>query len=169
MSITIQWFAIALCLVGLLALVAILSPAKRRFKSLALLGTALFLPLSYLIANDLLSRPKPLQLEVLTQHLDKSVVKSSIMKEGEAIYLWLQMENVDEPRAYHLPWSDELALQLHKAQREAEQSGTEVEMNMAEGDTQDSEAPMFAAKAAIPPPPKEGEEENSAVTQASSD
>jgi len=166
---TIQWFSITTALVGILALIAILSPAKRRYKLCALLATALFLPLGYLLANDLLSRPKPLQLEVLAQQLDKAVVSASVMKEGEAIYLWLQLEAVDEPRAYHLPWSEELAVQLHEAQRDAEEAGTEVEMEMPEGDTDDAERPMFQAQAPLPPPPKDGEAELDALSQANSE
>lgn len=166
---TLQWFAICLSLVGILALIAILSPAKRRYKCIALLSTGLFLPLGYLVANDLLSRPKPLQIEVLKQHLDKSVVTASVMQEGEAIYLWLQMANINEPRAYHLPWDENLAKELHEAQRNAEESGTDVEMSMVEGDAAYSEKPMFQAKAAIPPPPKEGEELSGPVSQANAE
>jgi len=61
-------------------------------------------------------------VEAVHKDIEQVQVLSSVMKEDEAIYLWLQIPDVDEPRSYKLPWSDEIAKELHKAQQEAEQS-----------------------------------------------
>ncbi|MFK7997167.1 MAG: hypothetical protein AB8B87_23745 [Granulosicoccus sp.] len=150
-----QWYTITMLLAGALALFAILSPRRRLLKFSALAITALFLPLVYLVTNDLLSRPKPLQIEVAKHHLDEAVVTASLMRENEAIYLWLQMPGIKEPRAYQLPWNEQVAIDLHKAEREAEVEGTEVQMQLPEGDTLDSDEPIFQTTKYVPPPPKD--------------
>ncbi|MFK8082281.1 MAG: hypothetical protein AB8B97_18490 [Granulosicoccus sp.] len=142
-------------LAAVLALIAILAPRKRLLKCAALGCTALFLPLTYFALNDLLSRPKPLEIEIARDHLNDAIVTASLMREDEAIYLWLQMPGIDEPRSYQLPWNEEMAVELHKAQREAEVEGTEVQMQLPEGDPVGDEEPMFQATKHAPPPPKD--------------
>lgn len=151
----LQWYVVTGLLAGALALFAILGPRQRAFKSLALGCTALFLPLSYFAINDLLSRPKPLQIVVAKEHLHNAIVTASLMREDEAIYLWLQMPGVREPRAYQLPWNEQMAIELHEAEREAEVEGTEVQMQLPEGDATDDDEMTFQATAHIPPPPKD--------------
>lgn len=150
-----QWYIVAALLAGSLALIAILAPRRRLLKYTALLCTALFLPVTYLTVNDLLSRPKPLQIEIARNHLQNAIVTASLMRENEAIYLWLQMPGVREPRSYQLPWNEQMAIDLHKAEREAEAEGTEVQMRMPEDDGIESEKPQFQATKRIPPPPKD--------------
>jgi len=55
-------------------------------------------------------------------------VLGSSMVEDEAIYLWLSFASQGEPRAYALPWSEKLARQLHKAEKQGEASGRKVLM-----------------------------------------
>ena len=151
----LHWFVVTGILAGALALFAILAPRKRALKFSALACTALFLPLSYFATNDLLSRPKPLQIEAAKAHLHNAIVTASLMREDEAIYLWLQMPGIEQPRAYQLPWNEEMAIQLHEAEREAEAEGTEVQMQLPEGDATDDDEMTFQATAHIPPPPKD--------------
>ena len=151
----LQWFSVTLALAGLLAMFAVLAPRRRLIKCAALICTSLFLPVSYLMANDLLSRPKPLAAEIARDHLQDAIVTASVLREKEAIYLWLQMPGIEEPRAYRLPWSEQMAIELHEAQRDAEEEGTAVQMNMPEGGDSDDGEPLFEAIEAIPPPAKE--------------
>lgn len=72
-----------------------------------------------------LGMPKPSRLEVVKT--EKAVVLSARMREGVAMYLWLMVPNSTEPRSYVLPWDQDLAQQLQKAQEEAGQDGT-IEM-----------------------------------------
>jgi hypothetical protein len=144
---TLQWFFLAALLTGFLSLIAIAAPDRRGWKVMALGLTALFLPVSYLAASDLLSRPKPLQQELLQNQLKEAVVLSSVIRDGQDIFIWLQVQGLEEPRSYRLPWNEETAVQLHKAQSEAEQQGTETTMTLPEGDSLDSSAPVFQVSA----------------------
>lgn len=150
-----QWYIVTAFLAGSLALIAIMAPRRKLLKYTALLCTTLFLPVTYLTVNDLLSRPKPMQIEIAQNHLQNAIVTASLMREDEAIYLWLQMPGIREPRSYQLPWNEQMAVELHKAEREAEAEGTEVQMQMPESDTNESDKPQFQATKRIPPPPKE--------------
>ncbi len=76
------------------------------------------------------------------------------MREGEAIYLWLGLEGVLEPRSFALPWNEAMARQLHGAQGEAEETGTELRVRMPLVSSLDKEEPMFYAEPQQPPPPK---------------
>jgi hypothetical protein len=75
------------------------------------------------------------------------------LREGENIFLWLELEGAAEPRSYVLPWSQPLAKQLYGAQREAEAKGTKVNMRMPFNSTRNEQEPLFYAQpqAALPP------------------
>ena len=102
-------FIVAGALVALLANIAVWAPRKLRLKVTALITTALFLPTAYVTLSDLMSRPKPVAIEWLERTLPEATVLSAQLREDVAIYLWLAMEGVEEPRAYALPWSEPLA------------------------------------------------------------
>jgi hypothetical protein len=82
-------------------------------------------------------------------------VLGSTFRENEAIYVWLQLEHVAEPRAYALPWSRDLAEQLQTAQREADESQSEVRMRLPFEPTLDDREPKFYALPQPPLPPKD--------------
>ena len=153
MTITTHWFVIATAIAAVLASISIWSPRSLKLKIIALLCAGAFLPVGYFSLNDILSRPKPAQLETVHKDIDQVKVLSSMMVEDEAIYLWLRLPEVTEPRSYVLPWSDEVAKQLHKANQDAEEQGTEVEMKKPFEKTVDNQEPVFYA--APPPAPPE--------------
>lgn len=159
MTVTTHWFVIGAALTALLCSIAIWAPRSVKIKLAALICAALFLPVGYTALNDILSRPKPMNLETAHKELEEVAVISSLMREDEGIYLWLQIPEVTEPRSYKLPWSEEAAKQLHKAQQSAEANGTEVQMKKPFTKTLDTEEPVFyaAPQAALPPkqPPEE--------------
>lgn len=145
-------FIVAGALVALLANIAVWAPRKLRLKVTALITTALFLPTAYVTLSDLMSRPKPVAIEWLERTLPEATVLSAQLREDVAIYLWLAMEGVEEPRAYALPWSEPLARQLFAAQHEAEQQGTELRMRRPfETSLDDQEQMFYAAPQAMPP------------------
>jgi len=102
---------------------------------------------------ELLSRPKPLRLE-LWQQADKAKVISATMREGEAIYVWLQFPGADEPRAYALPWNIQMAQQLHSAMQEGQANGTDVNMSKPFEAGLDDREPKFYATPQQPLPEK---------------
>ena len=121
-------FAGLTVLAGVLGSISIWTPRKVWLKCTALCTLSFFLPVAYFTMTDLLSRPKPADLEWLHRQADQAQVLGTRMKEGEAIYVWLQMEGVKEPRAYVLPWDQQLARQMHGAKREAESKGRPLMM-----------------------------------------
>ncbi len=155
MIVTTYWFVIATAFAAALASIAIWSPRSLKLKVTALVCATAFLPIGYFSLNDILSRPKPVSLETVHKDIERVQVISSLMKEDEAIYLWLQIPEVDEPRSYQLPWSDETAKELHKAMQQAEQDGTEVKMNKPFEKTVDNQQPVFYAAPPPPPPQKQ--------------
>lgn len=166
MTVTTYWFAIATTLAAVLASIAIWSPRSLPLKVSALLCATAFLPVGYFGLNDILSRPKPTQLEAMHKHVEQVEVLSSVMQENKAIYLWLQIPEVDEPRAYQLPWSEETAKELHKAKQEAEEAGTQVSMKKPFEKTVDNQEPIFYAAPQPPPPMKQVADEQPIVFKA---
>jgi len=147
-------FAASMSLAACLAFISIWSHRKLWAKIGAVLAMALFIPTIYLSYSDLLSRPKPVSLEWWQRDAAEATVVSAKLREGEAIYLWIELAELDEPRAYRLPWQQEIAKQLFGAQREAEANGTKVQMRLPFADRDDEAEPVFYAQPQPPLPPK---------------
>ncbi len=150
-------FAASAALAAVLAVISIWSHRKLWAKISAVLTTALFIPAIYLSYADLLSRPKPVTLEWWNRDASEATVVGSRLREGEAIYVWIELADSDEPRAYKLPWQQELAKQLYGAQREAEAKGTKVQMRLPFKDRTEDQEPLFYALPQPPLPPKRAE------------
>lgn len=161
-------FAASAALAAILAVISVWSHRKLWAKISAVLATALFIPTIYLSYADLLSRPKPASLEWWNRDASEATVVSAKLREGEAIYLWIEMPGNDEPRSYRLPWQQELAKQLYGAQREAEAKGTKVRMRRPFKDQTEDQKPVFYALPQPPLPSKSAEAGNSQYFQHSS-
>ncbi len=146
------FFGVAVALAAVLANISIWTPRRVWIKVTALTVSALFLPAAYLSLSDLLSRPKPVAIEWAQRELPEAAVLSAKMEEDVAIYLWLAIDGLDEPRAYRLPWSQQLAQQLQDAQRSAQQQGTGVRMRKPfETSLDDREQVFYAPPQQMPP------------------
>ena len=161
-------FAVSAALAAVLAAISIWSHRKLWAKISAVLATALFIPTIYLSYADLLSRPKPASLEWFNRDASEATVLGSKLREGEAIYVWIELADTDEPRAYRLPWQQELAKQLYGAQREAEAKGTKVQMRLPFTKRTEDQGPLFYALPQPPSPPKRAEQGTSRYFQHSS-
>lgn len=161
-------FAASSALAAVLATISIWSHRRLMAKIAALVATALFIPTVYLTYGDLLSRPKPAGLEWWHHNAAEATVVGSRLREGEAIYLWIELPDIDEPRAYRMPWIQEIAKQLYGAQREAEANGTKVRMRLPFKNRTDDEEPVFYAPPQPPLPPKRAEQSSSRFFQHSS-
>ncbi len=137
-----------------LAAIAIRSPHPLALRTAAVVLAGALMATGYAGFAELLGRPKPAELEWAARNASEATVLASDMREGEAIYLWLQLDELDEPRAYVLPWSMEAARQLHGAQGRAEESGTAVRMRTPFLDADDGGERMFYAAPQPPLPPK---------------
>ena len=150
-------FAASTALAAVLAAISIWSHRRLLAKVAALFAMALFIPTVYLSYADLLSRPKPASLEWWHRDASEATVVGSQLREGEAIYLWIELPDTDEPRAYRLPWIQELAKQLHGAQRDAQTRGTKVKMRLPFKDRTEDQEMLFYAQPQPPLPPKHAE------------
>jgi hypothetical protein len=93
---------------------------------------------------ELLSRPKPLRLE--WRDAAQAKVIGATMREGEAIYLWLEVPGTNEPRAYALPWDTQMAQQVQTAMQDGQANGTAVQISMPfEAGLDNREPKIYAA------------------------
>jgi len=122
------FFVVLLAIAAVLANIGIWAPRKTWVRVAAVGATALFIPAAYASLSDLLSRPKPVSLEWMHRQAKEATVLGARIREGEAIYLWLQLPGEAQPRSYVLPYDLETAKQLHKAQGSAQKNGTETRM-----------------------------------------
>jgi hypothetical protein len=148
------FFVVLVGLAAILAQISIWAPRKVWVKVTALVTTALFLPAAYISLADLLSRPKPMDIEWNNVDLAEATVLGASMKEDEAIYLWLGIEGLVEPRAYVMPWNQEMAQQLQDAQRAAEAEGNGVRMSQPFERSWDKRERRFYAAPQPPLPDK---------------
>jgi hypothetical protein len=157
-----QLFVVAAAVAATLGLISVWAPRRLVIKGAAIATAALFLPLAYASLVQLLSRPKPVDLEWWLNDAAEAEVLASRLVEDQGIYLWLQLVDVAEPRAYVLPWDRTSAEQLQQALREAEQKGSGVQMRLPFEPSLDALEPKFYAlpqpalppKDAIEPPPQ---------------
>jgi hypothetical protein len=150
-----QLFVLGAALAALLSLIGIWAPRRLAIKGAALTTAVLFLPVSYAALVDLLSKPKPVDLEWWQGNAAEAEVLASRLVEDQAIYLWLQLPGVVEPRAYALPWNRARAEQLQQAMREAQQQGGGVRMRLPFEPSLEDRAPKFYAQPQPALPPKD--------------
>jgi hypothetical protein len=92
---------------------------------------------------ELLGRPKPLRLE--WREAREAEVVSASLREGQGIYVWLQFDGMNEPRAYVLPWDIKMAQQLQTAMQQGQARGTSVKMTKPFSPGIDKREPKFYA------------------------
>lgn len=131
--------------IGGLVSIALWAPRRVAPKLAALAAGAVALSIGTAAAFTLLSLPKPVDLEWWQGHAAEATVLGHTMREGDGIYLWLQLDGVPEPRSYALPWDRKLAEQLQQAARDAARDGTEVRMRLPFGPTLDDREPKVYA------------------------
>ena len=119
-------FAAALGTAALLATIAIWAPRKTPIRVLALAAMTLFLPIVYVQFVGLLSKPKPVEWAWLERDVDRAEVLSVSFDEGKAIYMWLRLDGMIEPRFYSLPWRQQDAEDLEDAMEQASRTRSSV-------------------------------------------
>jgi hypothetical protein len=148
-------FALAVVLASCLGSIALWAPRRVAVKGTALFTFALFVPVAFAGWSDLLSRPKPVGFEWLQSQAEEAHVLAGTAREGDGIFVWLQLDGTPEPRAYRLPWDRQQAEQLQNALREAESGNGDVRMRMPFEPSLDPREPRFyaAPQPALPPKP----------------
>ena len=155
-------FALLAMLAATLGAVGVWSPRRLSVKVGALLVAFALMGTGYAAMLDLLSKPKPASFEWLLSEAREATVLGNSMVEDKAIYLWLQLDGVKEPRAYELPWDRRTAEQLQTAARAAAEQQSALRMRMPFERSLDDRDPRFYAlpqpalppKDALIPPPR---------------
>lgn len=109
-----------------LASLAIWAPRRTPVRVVAVVIVALFLPVLYLQMLEMLSKPKPISFEWYEANAERAQLLGVTMNEGQAIYLWLLLDDLSEPRAYKVPWDLKLAEKLEDSVDEAVRRGATI-------------------------------------------
>ena len=111
-----MFYLFALSVGGILALsiIAVWSPRATWIRVTAVALAILMMPLGYLTLAGLLAKPKPKQLAWFERNVEKAHILGISLAEGKAIYLWLRLEGMLEPRYYSIPWSRKAAESLEE-------------------------------------------------------
>ncbi|MGI9422471.1 MAG: hypothetical protein ACR2PA_04710 [Hyphomicrobiaceae bacterium] len=106
-----MFYLFALSVAGMLALatIAVWSPRAVWIRIVAVALAITMMPLGYVALAGLLAKPKPKQLAWFERNVEKAHILGISFAEGKAIYLWLRLEGMLEPRYYSIPWSQKAA------------------------------------------------------------
>lgn len=144
------WYLGFVLLSTLLAIAAVWARRSIAARIGAVMLLAVMLTLQFVALTDLLSRPKPAELETATNTIEEAKVLAASIREGVAIYVWLRIEDTPEPRYYALPWRQKSAVELQRAMRESRRHGGEIVLKMPFASSMElREPPTFYA---LPPP-----------------
>lgn len=149
------------------ALFSLRTTRSHVFRLTSLLYLVVSVGLALYLFNQLLSQPRPIDQEYFSQ-AEEAVVLAVRPKDGEAIYLWLQLPDRESPAYYVMPWDGQAAGDLEIAQREAAQQDGLVLMkhpfkrSQRQGMKGDDKDKVFYATPPPRPPLKSGEMEGSA-------
>lgn len=149
MTLVNSLFAVCAIVIGLLLWLVVNSDRSTPMRIVAVIAGLVCLPTGFLAMTELLSHPKPVSLEWVQQAAENAQLHGTVIRENEAIYVWIQLPDENKPRAYELAWNEQTAIALHKAQQSAESEGSEVHMRRPFRDNQERSEPRFYN----PPPP----------------
>ncbi len=143
-------YSAMVALAAAIAALALWARVRRSLKIAVLSLTAVWLVVAYVSLSELLSRPKPVDLEFVRASVAEAEVLAGRIVEDEAIYLWLDLDELREPRAYRLPFDRDTAEELRKALEAGARDGVGVRMRLPFEPSLDDGEPRFYA----PPQPK---------------
>ncbi len=156
----LNWFFTLLTiLISFIIALSIWSRKKVKYKVLSiLLGFFTYL-ISYGSLLEILSRPKPKNLELLNKYANELTLLHVNWVEGEAIYLLVQLDDIVEPRLYKFPWNASQAQEYDEMLEKGRENGEEVKIANPFYPTNAEERKTIIYTApAKPLPPKEAPE-----------
>ena len=127
---SINWFFfIIVILTAILTSLIFKSRNKTQTKFFTLiLGISIFL-ISYVSLLEILSRPKPKNLEILNKYVEEVTLLHVSWVEGEAIHILIRLDGVKEPRLYSFPWDPIQAQEIDEALEKGRESNEEVRIS----------------------------------------
>ena len=156
----LNWFFTLLTiLISFIIALSIWSRKKVKYKVLSiLLGVFTYL-VSYGSLLEILSRPKPKNLELLNKYANELTLLHVNWVEGEAIYLLVQLDDIIEPRLYKFPWNASQAQEYDEMLEKGRENGEEVKIaNPFYPTNAEERKTLIYTAPAKPLPPKEAPE-----------
>ena len=159
MDILNWFFALLTILISFIIALSIWSRKKVKYKVLSIAIGVFAYFISYATLLEILSRPKPKNLELLNKYANELTLLHVNWVEGEAIYLLVQLDNLIEPRLYEFPWNAAQAQEYDEMLEEGRENGEEVKIANPFFPTNAEERKTIIYTApAKPLPPKEAPE-----------
>ena len=156
----LNWFfAVLTILISFIIAISIWSRKKVKYKILSILLGIFAYFISYATLLEILSRPKPKNLELLNKYANELTLLHVNWVEGEAIYLLVQLDDIIEPRLYEFPWNAAQAQEYDEMLEKGRENGEEVKIANPFFPTNAEERKTIIYTApAKPLPPKEAPE-----------
>ena len=156
----LNWFyAILTILISFIIALTIWSRKEVKYKIISITLGLLSYFISYGTMLEILSRPKPKNLELLNKYANELTLLHVNWVEGEAIYLLVQLDDIIEPRLYKFPWNASQAQEYDEMLEKGRENGEEVKIANPFFPTNAEERKTIIYTApAKPLPPKEAPE-----------
>ena len=159
MDILNWFFALLTILISFIIALSIWSRKKVKYKVLSITFGVFAYFISYATLLEILSRPKPKNLELLNKYANELTLLHVNWVEGEAIYLLVQLDDLIEPRLYEFPWNAAQAQEYDEMLEKGRENGEEVKIANPFYPTNAEERKTIIYTApAKPLPPKEAPE-----------
>ncbi len=126
---SVNWFffIIVLC-TALLSSIAFKSRKSFFLKVSSLVLGIFIFSLSYISLIEILSRPKPKNLELLNRYVKEITLLHVTWIEGEAIHILATIDGIKEPRLYKFPWDPVQAQEFDEAIQKGRENNEEVKI-----------------------------------------
>ena len=128
MDILNWFFSLLIILISFIIALSIWSRKKVRYKVLSITIGVFAYFISYATLLEILSRPKPKNLELLNKYANELTLLHVNWVEGEAIYLLVQLDDIVEPRLYKFPWNPSQAQEYDEMLEKGRENGEEVKI-----------------------------------------
>ena len=126
----INWFFFTVViLTAILTSLTFKSRKKTYIKVFSLiLGISIFI-ISYVSLLEILSRPKPKNLEILNKYVKEVTLLHVSWIEGESIHILIRLDGIKEPRLYSFPWDPIQAQEFDEALENGRENNEEVRIS----------------------------------------
>ena len=125
----LNWlYALLTVLISFIIAITIWSRKDVKYKIFSIILGAFSFLISYGTMLEILSRPKPKNLELLNKYANELTLLHVNWVEGEAIYLLVQLDNLKEPRLYEFPWNASQAQEYDEMLEKGRENGEEVKI-----------------------------------------
>ena len=153
----LNWFyAILTILISFIIAITIWSRKEVKYKIISITLGLLSYFISYGTMLEILSRPKPKNLELLNKYANELTLLHVNWVEGEAIFLLVQLDGLKEPRLYKFPWNASQAQEYDEALEKGRENGEEVKIaNPFYPTNAEERKTLIYTAPAKPLPPKE--------------